>query len=233
MTKTKTTAGTVALSARGITKEYIDGTRRLTVLMGVDLDVHQGEFISIVGQSGSGKSTLLHILGALDRPSGGSVRLGEWDYSGVSDRGLASMRSSAVGFIYQFHHLLPEFTALENVLLPGLIVRLPRSAAVEKAESLLRRVGLGDRLDHRPSKLSGGEQQRVALARALLNDPAVVLADEPTGNLDTRTASDALDVLVELTKGEGKSLVMVTHDESIARRADRQFLLKAGKLTAV
>lgn len=222
-----------ALSARGIKKDYIDGTRRLVVLAGVDIDIYPGEFVSIVGQSGSGKSTLLHILGALDRATEGTVQLGDQDYAHMSDRALATLRSKSIGFIYQFHHLLPEFTALENVLLPGLIRRGQRAEVVAKAESLLKRVGLAERLDHRPTKLSGGEQQRVALARALLNDPALVFADEPTGNLDARTAADALDVLIEITKGEGKSLAMVTHDERIAVRADRRFVLEGGKLKAV
>ncbi len=218
------------LQARGVVREYIDGERRLRVLDGVDLDVAEGEFISIAGQSGSGKSTLLHLLGALDRASAGEVRLKGQDYRKLSDRQLARLRSSQIGFVYQFHHLLPEFTALENVLMPGLIQRRPQADVVKHAEELLRSVGLAERMTHRPAKLSGGEQQRVALARALQNNPAVVLADEPTGNLDAETSRDVLKFLIEMTAGQGRSLVMVTHDASIARQADRCFLLKGGKL---
>ncbi|MBI1290818.1 ATP-binding cassette domain-containing protein [bacterium] len=226
-----TAAAAVALSAKGIEKEFVDGERKLRILSGLDLEVHQGEFVSIVGQSGSGKSTLLHILGALDRPTRGTVNLGKVELSGQSDKQLARLRSRHVGFVFQFHHLLPEFTALENVLMPGLIGGLNQGAAVAKAEELLRTVGLGERLDHRPAKLSGGEQQRVAIARALLNDPDVVLADEPTGNLDTATSRGVLEFLLSVTSGAGKSLVMVTHDPDIARRAHRMFYLRGGALT--
>lgn len=221
------------LAGEKISKEYIDGPRRLRVLSGVDFTVDAGEFVSIVGQSGSGKSTLLHILGGLDRPTSGRVFLGENDYSALSDRALAHLRSRRIGFIYQFHHLLPEFTALENVVLPGLIARGTRGEVVHRAEGILRRVGLGERLHHRPSKLSGGEQQRVALARALLNDPLIVFADEPTGNLDNQTSAEALDYLIETTTQEGKALVMVTHDSSIAARADRRFQLANGKISVL
>jgi lipoprotein-releasing system ATP-binding protein len=220
----------IILQAQGLKKEYLDGTRKLTVLDGTDLTVRSGEFISIVGHSGSGKSTLLHLLGTLDRPTSGTITLNGEDYSKMSDRNLASLRSQQIGFVYQFHHLLPEFTALENILLPGLIARAPQAATVAKAEALLARVGLTDRKDHRPTKLSGGEQQRVALARALLNSPSLVLADEPTGNLDSKTAGEVLEFLIKITTEEGKSLVMVTHDEEIAKRANHHFLLEDGRL---
>lgn len=226
-----TEAPRAALSAKGIAKEFIDGERKLRILSGVDLDVMPGEFVSIVGQSGSGKSTLLHILGALDRPTSGTVELNGAALAGLSDRQLARVRSREVGFVFQFHHLLPEFTALENVLMPGLIAGQDQGQAVAKAEALLTRVGLDQRLDHRPAKLSGGEQQRVAIARALLNDPTVVLADEPTGNLDTATSRGVLEFLLDITTRAGKSLVMVTHDPAIARMANRTFYLREGALT--
>jgi lipoprotein-releasing system ATP-binding protein len=201
------------------------------VLSGVNLEIHPGEFVSIIGQSGSGKSTLLHIIGALDKPTEGTVELLGQPYAQLSQKQLAAVRCRNVGFVYQFHHLLPEFTALENVLMPGLIDGRSQASAVERAMELLGKVGLAERLDHRPSKLSGGEQQRVAIARALLNDPAVVLADEPTGNLDTRTSGEVLQFLFDVTTGLGKSLVMVTHDNAIAARANRRFHLQDGVLS--
>jgi lipoprotein-releasing system ATP-binding protein len=219
------------LIAKNITKEFIDGERRLRVLSGVNLEIHPGEFVSIIGQSGSGKSTLLHIIGALDKPTEGTVELLGQPYAQLSQKQLAAVRCRNVGFVYQFHHLLPEFTALENVLMPGLIDGRLQASAVERAMELLGKVGLAERLDHRPSKLSGGEQQRVAIARALLNDPAVVLADEPTGNLDTRTSGEVLQFLFDVTTGLGKSLVMVTHDNAIAARANRRFHLQDGVLS--
>jgi lipoprotein-releasing system ATP-binding protein len=219
------------LIAKNITKEFIDGERRLRVLSGVNLEIHPGEFVSIIGQSGSGKSTLLHIIGALDKPTEGTVELLGQPYAQLSQKQLAAVRCRNVGFVYQFHHLLPEFTALENVLMPGLIDGRSQASAVERAMELLGKVGLAERLDHRPSKLSGGEQQRVAIARALLNDPAVVLADEPTGNLDTRTSGEVLQFLFDVTTGLGKSLVMVTHDNAIAARANRRFHLQDGVLS--
>jgi lipoprotein-releasing system ATP-binding protein len=225
-------SGAVLLEAKGVCKDYIDGERRLTVLSGVDFTVRAGEFVSIIGQSGSGKSTLLHLLGALDRPTRGTVSLGGQDYARLNDRQLARMRAAQIGFIFQFHHLLHEFTALENALMPGLIAGTNHAGAESRAEELLRRVGLGERLTHRPSKLSGGEQQRVAMARALLNDPAIVLADEPTGNLDTQTAGEVLDFMLQITRDAGKALVLVTHDPAIAARADRVHRITAGRLVA-
>lgn len=220
------------LEATKVCKEYVDGERRLQVLSGVDLHVDGGEFVSIIGESGSGKSTLLHILGGLDIPSEGQVTLGEHRLHEMTDRQLATLRNIQVGFVYQFHHLLPEFTALENVMLPGMIGANPPGSVVAKAEGLLRQMGLGERLDHRPSKLSGGEQQRVAIARALQNDPMLVLADEPTGNLDQKTSGEVLEFLIKVTKESGKSLVMVTHDPAIAARADRCLRLKGGRLVS-
>lgn len=218
------------LQATGVQKTYHDGERILEVLAGADITVRRGEFVSIVGQSGSGKSTLLHILGALDRPTAGEITFEGQSYMKLSSNALARLRASRIGFIYQFHHLLPEFTALENVYLPGMINRRPTNEIVDKAAESLTRVGLGDRLEHRPPKLSGGEQQRVALARAIMNDPLLVLADEPTGDLDQKTGREVLEYVLGQTVGAGRSLVVVTHDPQIAARADRQYRLEAGRL---
>lgn len=218
------------LKAEGLVKEYLDGERKLTVLNDVSLTVGAGEFISIIGQSGSGKSTLLHLLGALDRPTRGSVTLDGRKFESLGERQLAKLRSEQIGFIFQFHHLLPEFTALENVLIPGMIRRVTRGTITDQAEEMLQKVGLGERMTHRPTKLSGGEQQRVALARALMNNPMVVLADEPTGNLDAKTAEETIEFMISTTSGAGKTLVLVTHDPEIAFRADRVLRLEAGRL---
>lgn len=218
------------IEARDLHKVYHDGTRVLPVLRGADLDVYPGEVVSVVGLSGTGKSTLLHLLGALDRPTSGSIRLKGRELSGLSSRELAEVRCRAIGFIFQFHHLLAEFSALENVIAPGLILRRPLPELRQAATALLEAVGLGERLDHRPAKLSGGEQQRVALARALVNDPDVILADEPTGNLDPETAEAVIGLLWDNTRRRGKSLVIVTHDLRIAARADRQLTLRDGRL---
>mgnify|MGYP000119329646 CR=1 FL=1 len=218
------------LQVQGVSKDYIDGERKLRVLTDLDLIVDRAEFVAIIGQSGSGKSTLMHLIGALDRPTSGKVLLDGQNYATLSDRELARLRSRSIGFVYQFHHLLPEFTALENVLLPAMIARVAQAEAVRMAEELLSRVGLAQRLDHRPTKLSGGEQQRVAVVRAVINNPSLILADEPTGNLDTGTAADVLQFLIDITKGSGRTLVMVTHDPGIAKRADRVFKLESGRL---
>ncbi|MDK2972961.1 MAG: lipoprotein-releasing system ATP-binding protein [Candidatus Sumerlaeota bacterium] len=240
MTMTKTRRGKPAqspessngavLRASGVRKSYRDGDRTLEVLRGLDFELHAGEFVAIIGQSGSGKSTLLHILGALDRVTTGTVALNGRDYATLSAAQLDKVRATQIGFIYQFHHLLPEFSALENTFIPGMIQRRPTPALIARATSLLERVGLGERLGHRPVKLSGGEQQRVALARALMNDPAVVLADEPTGDLDQKTGQEVLDFVLSQTAGEGKSLVIVTHDPAIAARANRVYTLENGRL---
>ena len=223
-------SGETILSASNVSREYIDGERKLRVLQGIDLEIREGEFVGIVGQSGSGKSTLLHLLGALDRPSTGKVLLRGHDLSTLSDRRLADLRSREVGFVFQFHHLLHEFTALENVLMPGMIARRPQPEVVARAQELLHRVGLSERLHHRPSKLSGGEQQRVAVARALFSNPSIVFADEPTGNLDAQTGREVLELMIEITAKAGKALVMVTHDMDLARRADRLMTLRGGVL---
>jgi lipoprotein-releasing system ATP-binding protein len=220
----------VLLEARGIHKDYFDGTRVLPVLRGADLLVRAGEIVSIVGASGAGKSTLLHLLGALDRPTKGSVILGGRDLSALDSAQLAEVRGRSVGFIFQFHHLLAEFSALENVMVPGLILGRPADELRRKATAGLEALGLGERLSHRPSKLSGGEQQRVSLARALMNNPDVILADEPTGNLDTESAEQVISLLWGNVRDNSKSLVIVTHEPEIARRADRCLRLREGRL---
>jgi lipoprotein-releasing system ATP-binding protein len=220
----------VVLEAREVAKEYFDGTRVLRVLRNADLQVRAGESISIVGASGAGKSTLLHLLGALDRPTSGTVTLAGRDYAKLSNRELAVLRNRSVGFVFQFHHLLAEFNALENVMIPGLIGGEDADAVRSRAHNLLETLGLSDRLTHRPSKLSGGEQQRVSLARALINNPHLVLADEPTGNLDAESAENVIELLWKQTRHNGRSLIIVTHEPDIARRADRCLRLKEGKL---
>lgn len=207
-----------------------DGSE-LRILQGVGLQVRLGEAVAIVGSSGAGKSTLLHLLGALDRPSRGRIFIGGTPLDGRSSGELARIRNRLVGFVFQFHHLLREFSALENAMIPQLIHGRSAEEARRKAEELLRAVGLGARLGHRPWQLSGGEQQRVAVARALVNDPAVLLADEPSGNLDTRTSEELHDVLFRLREQRGLSMVLVTHNRELAARADRTFLLREGVLS--
>lgn len=224
------TAAGIVLSATNVTKDYFDGTRVLQVLRNAELQVRRGETISIVGASGAGKSTLLHLLGALDLATSGSIVLNGRDYQALNEAQLADMRNRSIGFVFQFHHLLSEFTALENVIIPGMILRRPRRELEERAVQLLQSLGLGERMTHRPTKLSGGEQQRVALARALMNDPDLILADEPTGNLDSESADVVIDLLWRNTRERGKSLVIVTHEPEIARRADRCLRLKEGRL---
>ncbi len=223
-------AESLLLDARGIHKSYRDGERTLNVLTGADFHVKRGESVAIVGRSGAGKSTLLHLLGALDQPSEGEIMLDGEDFSKLGSAALAHIRSQKVGFIYQFHHLLPEFSALENVLLPGMINRQPTAYLTQRARQLLENVGLAERTEHRPTKLSGGEQQRVALARALMNNPLLVLADEPTGDLDQKTGREVMDFVLGQTVGEGRSLVIVTHDPAVAARTNRTYQLENGKL---
>ena len=218
------------LVALGIERFYQDGERRLDVLMGVDLEVAPGETVVVVGASGTGKSTLMHILGALDRPSGGRVRIGERWIDDLSVRELAQVRNREVGFVFQMHHLLLEFSALENVMLPLLARGESPAESRRRSEEILGRVGLADRLDHSPVKLSGGEQQRVAIARALVGGPGLVLMDEPTGNLDPGTAGRVLDLVFALAGGDGTSFVIVTHEGRLAARADRALSLSGGKL---
>jgi lipoprotein-releasing system ATP-binding protein len=218
------------IRAKDVYKSFQLGAGTVEVLKGVDLGIDKGEFVAIVGPSGVGKSTLLHLLGALDRPSAGEIF-----YEGVSlgqlDNGqLAGFRNQTIGFIFQFHHLLPEFTALENVMMPLLVARRKRSQAQDIAASLLREVGLESRLAHRPPELSGGEQQRVAIARALAVGPKVILADEPTGNLDTKTGDEAFELLRRLNRERGLTFVMVTHNEGLARRSDRIVAMLDGRI---
>lgn len=226
----RTSEKNAVVSAENIVKTYRDGERTLEVLRGVTLAVHRGESLAIIGRSGSGKSTLLHILGALDRPTRGTVHFDGVDLATRSETQLAELRAHRVGFIYQFHHLLPEFSALENVLIPGMVAKAPMSRLLPRAEELLKRVGLADRMTHRPAKLSGGERQRVALARALVNDPDLVIADEPTGDLDQDTGREVLDFVLGNTSAQGKALVMVTHDLALAKRMGRTLSLVGGKL---
>jgi lipoprotein-releasing system ATP-binding protein len=218
------------LEAIDVAKDYYDGTRVLHVLKNVNLRVKRGETISIVGSSGSGKSTLLHLLGALDHATGGRILLENRELRQMSRPELANLRNRSIGFVFQFHHLMAEFSALENVLVPGLILQRNGSQLREAAKQLLDGLGLGERLTHRPSKLSGGEQQRVSLARALINDPDLILDEEPTGNLDSESAETVIDLLWKHTKGRNKSLIIVTHEADIASRADRSFRLREGVL---
>ena len=224
--------GPVVLDARGLVKEFRQGPALLRVLAGVDLKVERGERIAIVGSSGSGKTTLLQLLGGLDLPTDGEVTIDGASMNRLDDAARGRLRNRAVGFVYQFHHLLPEFTALENVAMPLLVRRMPGREAMATAAALLGRVGLSERLGHRPAQLSGGERQRAAVARALVTRPALVLADEPTGNLDGVNAAQVFDLMLELNREFGVSLVIVTHDERLAARLDRILVLSEGRLQA-
>jgi lipoprotein-releasing system ATP-binding protein len=222
-----------SLELRGVRKIFRQGGVELHVLGGVDLALLPGEIVALVGPSGAGKSTLLHVAGLLERPDAGAVMVAGRDCGGLGDDERTLLRRRALGFVYQFHHLLPEFSALENVMLPQMIAGIARGAARDKAAALLRRVGLGERLSHRPARLSGGEQQRVAIVRALANDPQILLADEPTGNLDHTTAESVMASLIEIVRGSGLAALLATHNLDLARRLDRIVTLEDGRLMTV
>ena len=220
------------ITARNLDKSYFNNNRELHVLKEVNLEIKHGEILAIVGPSGAGKSTLLHILGALDRPTQGEVHFEDKDISRLNDNELSYLRNRNIGFVFQFHHLLPEFTAVENVSIPGFMYLNSRGIeeVKDKAMNVLRQVGLGDRMNHRPSELSGGEQQRLAVARALINDPQIILADEPTGNLDWKNSEVVHNILWELNRNKKQTLVIVTHNEELAGRASRIIHLVDGRI---
>ena len=218
------------LSARALTKTYTMGKRSLEVLRGVDLDVTRGEFLALRGASGAGKSTLLHLIGGLDLPNAGEIRFDGQDLVAFSERKLTEFRNRRVGFIFQAYHLLPELDALENVCLPARMARISVATVEARGRELLARVGLKDRLDHKPSELSGGEQQRVAIARALINEPELILADEPTGNLDSKTGGEIIELLKSLRVEKNTTLVIATHDAKVAANAERVIELVDGKI---
>ncbi|MEM7027725.1 MAG: lipoprotein-releasing ABC transporter ATP-binding protein LolD [Pseudomonadota bacterium] len=220
----------VLLETKNLNKHFSEGELRVDVLKGIDFSINKNESVAIIGASGSGKSTLLHLLGGLDVPDEGDIFINGNNISGLSDEQRGDMRNKNLGFIYQFHHLLPEFSALENVAMPLLIRRDNEKQALDKAELLLDKVGLAERIQHRPGELSGGERQRAAIARALVTEPACILADEPTGNLDEKTAAQVFDLILELNQSLGTSLIMVTHNLELSKRVNRVVELKDGML---
>lgn len=218
------------LDIQAISKTYRQGTRKLDVLHHVSLSVSAGEIVGLMGQSGAGKSTLLHIAGLLERPSSGEVVIAGKAYAGISERERTKVRLARLGFVYQFHHLLPEFSALENVAMPLIIAGFSLQEAEKRASGLLDRMGLSERLDHRPAQLSGGEQQRVAIARALANEPDILFADEPTGNLDEATADRVMVLLLDVVREQGLAALVATHNPGLAERMDRSLILREGRL---
>jgi len=217
-----------AVSVRDLTKVFVHSGRTIEVLRGLNFDLRAGEMASVVGASGVGKSTLLHVLGTLDTATSGKITFDGVDVTAMNDARLAEFRNNEIGFVFQFHHLLPEFTALENAMMPGLILRLPRGEASARAAAMLRRLGLGERMSHRPGELSGGEQQRVALARALLLRPRLLLADEPTGNLDTKTGREMHELFFELNRELEMTILIVTHNDELAARTPRRLRMADG-----
>src|ERR1017187_10019022 len=229
--KRRSVVSEILLSARGLKKTYVMGKRTLEVLRGVDVEIARGDFVALRGASGTGKSTLLHLLGGLDTANAGDILFDGQSLTKFSDSELTHFRNRRVGFVFQAYHLLPELTALENVCLPARVARIGTGTAAQRAEALLTRVGLKDRFDHKPSELSGGEQQRVAIARALINEPELLLADEPTGNLDSHTGGEIIELLKSLRAERQTTLVIATHDEKVASHAQRVIQLVDGQIT--